>query len=82
MTTKRIYDNMSFIPFHPPFNDTQTSVGRLPECRHRLFELTLLIGWQYRYNGVHHDALVVHDAILNITTTAAAVAFLCLFYIL
>jgi len=51
------------VPFHPPFNDSQTSVGRaVPESsgEPRLVVPALLIGRQYRYDGVHDDALVVH----------------------
>lgn len=49
------------IPFYPPFNDAQTSVGRAERGgQPQLVVLPLLVGRKYRYDGVHDDALVVH----------------------
>jgi hypothetical protein len=78
---------LSCVPFHPPFNDAQTSVGRgVPERsgQPRLVIPPLLVGRQYRYDGVHDDALIVHCAppryeicraggVLQRTCTAATV---------
>lgn len=58
--------NARAIPFHPSFNDAQTSVGRLPERRQRLFVRALLVRRQYRNNRVHHNTLVVHGADMEI----------------